>query len=632
MMKKIIISLSVLLSYSCGIWSQEASLLDIPKELVDGAHSVVVFEHRAMDIWSTEQAILKETRLIAILNKESDENIHYVYYDEDTKVKSFKGTIYNSFGAEVRKVRKEEIRDFSLSNDGITDTRVQEMDVQYAEYPYLLKVELEMKLSGLPLIANLDWHLQGYDQSVLQAKYVLRLPPGMELPYQVLNSDMLPLKEQDGQDMIWTFSAENLPAIKEEPYSPPSPFILPKVLLFPESFMAEGYTGDLSSWNGFGLFMQQLYEGRQGLPESLKEEIRPIIEEASSKKELIDRLYAFMQTRMRYVSIHLGIGGWQPFPAAEVEEKRYGDCKALTNYMCALLQEAGIASYPVLIERRSRPSYLPAEDFTFSPFNHVVLYVPEEEIWLECTSNSYPANYLGYDNEGRTGLLISESGGRLIETPMSIAEDNRQVTTYTVQLQEDGSATIIGKEDHYHHFYQDWQLRKNYLEPREWEEYFLKQINPKNVRIQQWALRIERTETRAEISYELEVPRYGSKAGKRLFVPLNGLHPWSSVPSEMEERKQEVSITRSKVFQDSITLQLPVGLTIESLPKDMEILSPFGTYQQNTVINGDTIHFTKRLLIRKGVYKAEKYPEFRDFFKQVSRAESVQGVFVIGRS
>ncbi len=628
-MKKLIF---ICLLYGGNLLAQIPSLLEIPKDLIVGANSVVLSESREMTIKSPEQAQLKRTLLIAVLNEASDEHIHYAVYDDASKIKSFKGTIYNSFGQEVRTVRKDEIQDYAAVEGGISDTRYRRMEVQYTEYPYLLKVELDMRLSGLIFISHLDWMLQAYSQSVLDAQYVLRLPPGMELPYQVMNSEMLPAKEQDGDEMVWTFRVQNLPAIQPEAYSPPSSQILPQVLIFPEDIVIEEYQGNLSTWKGFGSFVHQLYQDRQQLPAALKAEVKAILAKTNDNQEQIEALYQLMQERMRYVSIQLGLGGWQPFAADFVEENRFGDCKALANYMSALLAEAGIESYPVLIERRDRPSYQLDEEFTFSPFNHVILYVPEEEIWLECTSNSYPTNYLGYDNEGRKGLLIDANGGRLIETPITIADQNVRYTKLEVLLDADGGAQVKGVEQHQCHFYQDWQWRVNYWTEQEQEDYFLEQINPKNVAVKKWEVAIDRNQKQANIQLDIEVPRYASKAGKRIFVPLNGLNPLGQVPEKMDERKQSIFLSRSRVYEDSIRILLPKELAIEALPDAVDINSSFGSYHQKAEVDGDYLIYTKRLLIRKGNYEPTAYEEFRNFFKQVSRAENGKLVLLTDRS
>ena len=98
---------------------------------------------------------------------------------------------------------------------------------------------------------------------------------------------------------------------------------------------------------------------------------------------------------MQYISIKLGIGGWQPLTAKFVSEKGYGDCKALTNLMMALLKEAGIKSNYVLILAGADENDINTS-FPASYFNHVICAVPmaADTVWLECTSQVKDPGYM----------------------------------------------------------------------------------------------------------------------------------------------------------------------------------------------------------------------------------------------
>ena len=62
--------------------------------------------------------------------------------------------------------------------------------------------------------------------------------------------------------------------------------------------------------------------------------------------EKMQTLAAFVQRDVRYVGIELGIGGYQPHPAAEVFAHRYGDCKDKATLLRSMLREIGVDSYP----------------------------------------------------------------------------------------------------------------------------------------------------------------------------------------------------------------------------------------------------------------------------------------------
>jgi len=82
----------------------------------------------------------------------------------------------------------------------------------------------------------------------------------------------------------------------------------------------------------------------------------------------------FMQHDIRYVGIELGIGGWQPHPAAEVFSHRYGDCKDKATLMAAMLHEIGIEADYVVINSE-RGSVTPEVPAHLTAFDHVVLAI-----------------------------------------------------------------------------------------------------------------------------------------------------------------------------------------------------------------------------------------------------------------
>ena len=147
-----------------------------------------------------------------------------------------------------------------------------------------------------------------------------------------------------------------------------------------------------------------------------------------------------MQQKTRYISIQVGIGGWKPMLASEVDRLGYGDCKALTNYTRALLSEVGITSYYAKIyagrgKRKSLDGNLVSQQS-----NHVILMVPFERdtTWLECTNQKIPFGHLGSFTDDRDALVITPEGGMLIKTPKIPVEENIQNMSGDLTIQENG--------------------------------------------------------------------------------------------------------------------------------------------------------------------------------------------------
>ena len=438
------ITFILLVTFPVFLFSQnkkEYSSLLIPPELRENSNAVVRRQQIEFNVETLGKAVFKEYRAVTIFNEKSNYDKMVVHYDPSNKLGRIKGNVYDAMGNLVREIEKKEINDQSNIDAAsiYTDSRVRYIDVDYTDYPYTVEFEYEMSYTNLLFYPG--WQVNEFNASVQLATFIISLPPNIQLYHKSVNLDIEPIVGNQKGSQLFTWNIENVNAVKYEPFGPVASELLPSVKVSPSLFEAENYSGSMSSWSDFGHFMNKLMAGRDELSPAMKANVKELTAEAKKDREKIDILYRYMQKNMRYVSVQLGIGGWQPFDAMYVEANKYGDCKALSNYMKALLKEAGISAYPVLTYRGYNPPQI-AEDFTKPAFNHMLLHVPSEDYWLECTSTSDPPNYIGSDNADRNVLLITEAGGQIAHTPKYTTSDNLKANIVLIDIQEDGMATV----------------------------------------------------------------------------------------------------------------------------------------------------------------------------------------------
>jgi len=149
-----------------------------------------------------------------------------------------------------------------------------------------------------------------------------------------------------------------------------------------------------------------------------------------------------MQGRTRYVSIQVGIGGWQPFDAATVHRLSYGDCKALANYMKTMLESVGVKSNYCLVNAGGTAPQM-IQDFPSEQFNHAFLCVPlkKDTIWLECTSQRAPCGFLGDFTDDRDVLLIDKERSKVVHTKVYNIEENKNIQSAHLKIDESGQGT-----------------------------------------------------------------------------------------------------------------------------------------------------------------------------------------------
>ncbi|MDZ7615343.1 MAG: transglutaminase family protein [Flavobacteriaceae bacterium] len=156
------------------------------------------------------------------------------------------------------------------------------------------------------------------------------------------------IKKNEQSHISYTFN--NLDAIQAESLSPHFRDIAPMVRFAPDKFHLAGVNGQADNWKDFGKWIyDNLLAGLDRLSKETILKIQSLVRDVEDPVERARIVYKYMQDKTRYISVQIGIGGWKPMAASEVDRLGYGDCKALTNYTSSLLKAAGVPSYYTII-------------------------------------------------------------------------------------------------------------------------------------------------------------------------------------------------------------------------------------------------------------------------------------------
>jgi len=606
------------------------SVLTIPEALRENAGSVVRHREVTYRVHSLNEATLTERKIITILNDDHNhENQLVILYDDDTKVSNVKATLYDALGKKIRSAKKSEIEDILYISNGqfYEDNRVMTTVLDHQSYPFTVEFEYQRKVKDFSMVAGFpSWMPLGYHQSVQFASFTAYVPADNEFLY---HASKLPEPETgtENTNKMYRWTVKDQPAVLPEGQSPSMSKTMPYLKTGLRKFVIDGYEGSYASWKDFGVFINKLMAGRDELPAPLAALVRQTTAGLTTDREKIDALYDLLQDRTRYVGVQLGIGGWQPFSAEYVYNNRYGDCKALSNYMGAMLREVGVTSYPVLVNSSDTPFFPVEEDFPTSAFNHMILYVPTEDMYLECTSSTAPTGYMGEGTDDRNVLLITPAGGKLARTPRIEPADNGRIRTLKLDISAEGATTFSLASRMYGSFQdglrgfihgeRDLTKQQEALNRND----FIPDVGG------EFTLVCEPDEPVATLTYKTSLPGYARKLGKRSFVPVNKFSAYDYVPEKLEARKFPIFDNDVSFRVDTIYLNFPDNLEVESMGAALtEIKHAAGEYRAELTSAPGQITWIRTLKLLPVDLPATAYNEYRQFFVDVRKAEKRQVV------
>lgn len=551
----------------------------VPDSLKKNADAVVRWDETDLDIHSPRKVNIKTHRIVTIFNRNaSTEQFFREYHNSFQKVESASMTLYDAEGREIRTYRKKDMEDRAVIDGEVLvgDDRIIDAYAATTDYPVTVETQSEVQLStniGYP-----GWDILSPGISLQNGFYTARVHEGMDLRYENKNTLLRPDISMDGKDRVYSWSVAGLRAIREETGSRTSQY-LPAIMMAPGVFEYANSAGDMNSWKQFGSW----YYGfsRQDTPffsPARTADVQAMVKSAKSEKEKVKILYEYLQKNTRYVNISLGIGGLKPFPASFVDERKYGDCKALANYMRSLLQVAGIPSFLALVNAGSDEGSVDA-DFPENGFNHVIVCVPlsRDTVWLECTSNINEFGVLGSFTENRKALLITDNGGVLVNTPAGRCNENTFSSTTLIRLNDDGSGdsqvTLRTTGDFRDMIYGIFDENNDDQKSRLMETMGYRQ--PDDLKVEKVPAAGNEFYTRIDMNFE-KIPEFS--AGTELFLAPRLYRFWGKNLPDDQPRLQNFYFPFPLRKFDTTIYQVPPGYTVANLPGGVNVHFDEGTY------------------------------------------------------
>jgi len=612
--------------------AQDYNVSRIPDSLKENANAVKRTEELHVIIKALGKIIVKHKYAITILNEQGDDYAEYSNsYSSLEGLSDISGNLYDAQGKKLKSVKRKDIEDVS-GGDGFSlmlDDRIKTHNFHHRQYPYTIEYEDEQQMKGSYFLPA--WRPVSDDEfAVEQSKYIVEVPAGYKLRVKELNL-LSPGSVSKAQMDVYSWELKQYKGLVTERFQPSFSTLVPMVYIGADDFSFGGYTGNMSSWLELGKFQTALNKNRDVLPDNIKQQVHALVDKVSDRDEKIRILYEYLQNNTRYISIQLGIGGWQPFDAKYVATNKYGDCKALSNYMISLLKEAGIkANYVIIYGGRGKR--LLREDFP-APiyFNHVVACVPgpKDTTWLECTSQTESAGFMGSFTGDRKAFLIDDDGGHVVQTPVYQATHNQQLRSVKASIDPEGN--MLADVNTRFTGTQQEQAHRLINETAEVRDKFLNggALGLATYKVDKSVYNQVKGKLPVVDEYlHVTAPNYATVSGKRLFVTPNLFNRSTIRLSATDNRKFPIEFSSAYADADTVTISLPAGYTPESVPKDLNITTEFGKYSISYKLTEGRLEMIRTETVNRAFFPASYYPELVKYYDAIYKADHSRVVFV----
>lgn len=622
-------------------WVKTAAQEKLP-EFHGNPKAVVLLDETTYTVDAKGQAIEHVRKVVKILRPQGrDYGYPAVSYDKDSKVLSMHVWSIDKAGHEYS-MKDNEIADVGAPGEGgelYSDDRAKVADPPGRDPGGVIAYEYEKR--ERPYLAEANWEFQD-ELPRMQQSFTLALPAGYTYTTSWARHAKVDGVDLENHSYRWEMNDEAAIDLDQVKMSPGEGSLAARMTVhYAGPGLAEPQDG---TWQGIGEWYAGLERGRLVSAPDIAAEAAAL---TAGKTDFYDKAEAigdFVQQKIRYFVIEMGVGGYQPHAAEDIFRGRYGDCKDKATLLSAMLSSVGIHSALLMVD--SERGVIDPDDPSIwgnhmigaieipagyeSPKLHSVVTAKTGKQYLIFDPTWYltPFGQLEDNLQGSYGVLLEGDASQVIQLPVMDPTLNRIKRSATFELSADGSLKGSVTDLRFGDLAEYRRSVFSEQDGTKQQEYMQQVIGNDLTAASMTELKVENVDALNKdmtTTFNVQASHFASFTGPLLMVRPRVL---GSDALDVDHRARYVAINLEQTMQitDDYDIKLPDGYTVDELPDPVKVDVGFASYVSSTEVHGRMMHYSRTYTVRQVTVPAAKYAEVQQLAAAIAADEDSQAI------
>jgi len=460
------------------------------------------------------------------------------------------------------------------------------------------------------------------EMTILRSRYIVDVPATIDLRIREDNLNFPRQVKTVGNRKVYTWATANIPRIKGERFASDSNGVRMTIMI-----------GSPITWAKIASWYATNAKDRYTVTPAVAAKLADVVKGASTREDSIRAIHRWIAQDIRYVSIALGIGGYQPRTPDEVVATGYGDCKDKATLFIAALDKMGVTAYPVILNSRGG---VRRELPTIEQLDHAIAAIRRGPSYqfVDLTAGLTPLGELPPSEQGAFGLVVHPDGtSEEVTLPADSASSIRTTERVVGALSEDGFFNGRYEE-------QDLGSGLSFLRsmfenpldsvarasiPKHMVARFFPDADADSLQ----AFNGKDLTAPVRISFQIHNAKAIDRLGNSSIftIPAGGMGAAATVATELEkEPKRRFPIDARRILAfgnrtSEFVITLPAGWKAK-LPPGVTATGPFGDYRSEYKQEGRVLTISRSFTGAKGILPPERMPDLIAWFRQMGKDDA----------